>query len=236
MLTYLPFCTCLSVQSVHIQTCTFSPKVMETTQQTQFQPFHCKIQVSKQSWMSVLSFLQRFRFTYRRSNAVQSFGGRNIQECSVHKMMFTPSMRADIVTVATLGAYCSPEVMVVTPSTGGFCQLLTSPLMGGNIWNQIWIANAGIQPSVQLTESLLTWLVKLRCSLDKFMCSWNCWSGKICLLPNFAGIEFGLIWCLCSLWMCLLTVLFLVKDLWQKGQGTLMPWWRCRMWARRLVS
>ena len=30
--------------------------------------------------MSVLSFLQRFRFTYR-SNAVQSFG-RNIQECS----------------------------------------------------------------------------------------------------------------------------------------------------------
>ena len=39
--------------------------------------------------------------------------------------MFTPSMRADIVTVATLGAYCSPEVMVVTPSNGGFCQLLT---------------------------------------------------------------------------------------------------------------
>ena len=84
--------------------------------------------------------------------------------------------------------------------------------------------------------SILTWLVKLRCSLDKFMCSWNCWSGKICLLPNFAGIEFGLIWCLCSLWMCLLTVLFLVKDLWQKGQGTLIPWCLCRMWALRLVS
>ena len=80
MLTYLPFCTCLSVQSAHTQTCTFSPKVMETTYRSRRSFSHCKIQVSKQSWMSVLSFLQRFRFTYR-SNAVQSFG-RNFQEYS----------------------------------------------------------------------------------------------------------------------------------------------------------
>jgi len=68
--------------------------------------------------MSVLSFLQRFRFTYR-SNAVQSFG-RNIQEFT---KMFTPSMRADIVTVAKPVVYCNPGVMVVTPNIRGFCQL-----------------------------------------------------------------------------------------------------------------
>jgi len=71
--------------------------------------------------MSVLSFLQRFRFTYR-SNAVQSFG-RNIQEFT---KMFTPLMRAGIVTVAKPVVYCNPGVMVVTPKMKGFCQLHNS--------------------------------------------------------------------------------------------------------------
>ena len=62
--------------------------------------------------------------------------------------MFTPSMRADIVTVATLGAYCSPEVMVVTPSNGGFCQLLTGA--------SFFFIRFKFLATVLLTESLLT--------------------------------------------------------------------------------
>ena len=38
----------------------------------------------------------------------------------------TPSMRADIVTVAKPVVYCNPEVMVVKPNIRGFCQLHTS--------------------------------------------------------------------------------------------------------------
>lgn len=41
---------------------------------------------------------------------------------------------------------------------------------------------------------------------------------------------------LCSRAMCRLTVLFLVNVREQYGHGTLIPWWRCRTWARRFVS
>lgn len=41
---------------------------------------------------------------------------------------------------------------------------------------------------------------------------------------------------LCSRAMCRLTVLLRVNVRWQNGHGTLIPWWRCRMWARRFVS
>lgn len=42
--------------------------------------------------------------------------------------------------------------------------------------------------------------------------------------------------CLCSRAMCRRTVLLRVNVRVQNGHGTRMPWWRCRMWARRLVS
>lgn len=42
--------------------------------------------------------------------------------------------------------------------------------------------------------------------------------------------------CLCSRAICRLTVLFRVNVREQKGQGTRIPWWRCRIWARKLVS
>lgn len=41
---------------------------------------------------------------------------------------------------------------------------------------------------------------------------------------------------LCSRAMCRLTVLFLVNVRVQNGHGTLIPWWRCRTWARKFVS
>ena len=70
---YLSECTKCTYKRAHSR-----PKWWKQRSRRSFS--HCKIQVSKQSWMSVLSFLQRFRFTYR-SNAVQSFG-RNFQEYS----------------------------------------------------------------------------------------------------------------------------------------------------------
>ena len=157
-------------------------------------------------------------------------------------LSFTPSMKVGIVTEeARRGrvpeVQSSPGVMVVTSPGERVRQLLeTFKLCRAQFSSaqlssaQLWVLFCNWE------DSSLTWLAKLRCSLVKFKCSWNCWSGKICLLPNFAGIELGLIWCLCSLCMCRLTVLFLVKDRWQNGQGTLMPWWRWRMWALRFVS
>ena len=60
-------------------------------------------------------------------------------------------------------------------------------------------------------------------------------SGMTLVDPNLLGILAPAMF-LCSRATCLLTVLFLVNVLGQYGQLTLMPWWRCRMWALRLVS
>ena len=57
----------------------------------------------------------------------------------------------------------------------------------------------------------------------------NTWSGKTFVDPNLVGIILGLTWCLCSRAMCLRTVLFRVKERWQNGQGTRIPWCRCLM-------
>ena len=54
--------------------------------------------------------------------------------------------------------------------------------------------------------------------------------------PNLLGMVLGLTWWRCSRAMCRLTVLLRVKLRWQKGQGTRIPWCRCRMCARKLVS
>jgi hypothetical protein len=66
----------------------------------------------------------------------------------------------------------------------------------------------------------------------RFFLSYGLWLCTCCWFWN----AFRLSSALCSRAMCLLTVLLRVKVREQNGHGTRIPWCRCRMWARKLVS
>lgn len=72
---------------------------------------------------------------------------------------------------------------------------------------------------------------------------WRRWQRGRRYCGTVSDIEWFVCWkdfrfssALCSRAMCRLTVLFRVNVREQNGHGTLIPWWRCRMWARRFVS